>query len=55
LYIVGQVLILLGAAIELFMMRSPETQELSPIHPASVLALADESDGPGLLQPTAAD
>jgi hypothetical protein len=36
LYIVGQVLILLGAAIELFMMRSPETQELSPIHAPSV-------------------
>jgi quinol-cytochrome oxidoreductase complex cytochrome b subunit len=37
LYIVGQVLILLGAAIELFMMRSLETQALSPIHVPSVL------------------
>jgi len=53
LYIVGQVLILLGAALELFMMRSPETQELLPA--PSVLALADESDGSGVLQPAAVD
>lgn len=52
LYIVGQVLILLGAAIELFMMRSLETQELSPIHVPSVLTPEGGSDGPGLFQPT---
>jgi hypothetical protein len=52
LYIVGQVLILLGAAIELFMMRSLETLELSPIHAPSVLTPEGGSDGPGLFQPT---
>jgi hypothetical protein len=42
LYIMGQALILVGAVVELFMMRSPKTQELSPIYapPASI------SDGP---------
>ncbi len=32
LYIIGQALILVGAVVELFMMRSPETQELSAIY-----------------------
>ena len=55
LYIIGQVLILLGAAVELFMMRSPETQELSPIRAPSMPALAGEGNGSGVPQPTAAD
>jgi hypothetical protein len=47
LYIVGQVLILFGAATELFMMRSPEMHEFPPIQVPSMPALAGESNGSG--------
>jgi len=44
LYIIGQALILLGAAVELFTMRSPETQELSPISAPPETAPASSSE-----------
>ena len=47
MYMVGQVLILLGAAVELFMTRSPETQELSAISAPHGLALAGVGTGRG--------